>query len=109
MGGEVVRFIPRAYQKVEYEKMFENISACAKLSVELVRNCTERALFDWELSSGQEMSTLFSFQVEQRIKEINKIGRYLRTYLEPILNSRKTVNRSVHIATRALEYMYIKP
>ncbi len=109
MGGEVVRFVPRAYQKVKYEKMFENISDCARISVELVKNCTERALFDWELSTGQEITTLFSFDVTTRILEINRIGKFMRNYLEPILSSKKTITRSVHIATRALKNMYIKP
>ena len=109
MGGEVIRFVPKSYQKVEYEKMFEKISECARLSVTLIKNYTERALFDWELSSGQEITALFSFTVDKRVKEIHQIGHYLKNYLEPILDSSKTINRSVHIAPRALENMYIRP
>ncbi|UYP45019.1 hypothetical protein NEF87_001304 [Candidatus Lokiarchaeum ossiferum] len=105
----MVRFVPEAYQKVKFEKMFDEISKYAKLTTEIIKNCTERAFFDWEMSSGQEISVLFSFKAGRRIKEIDKIGTYFRSYLEPILNSRKIINRSVNIATRSLENMYIKP
>ncbi len=106
MKNEITRFISHEYRSDSFEKMIQEISAKASVSTELIRKCSKRALTEWETRGGKDVLTLFTARPNDRAEEIEKMLNNLRDYLRPIIFSRKKLDRSIDIASKALDTMY---
>lgn len=106
MKNEITRFVSHEYRSDSFEKMIQEISAKASVSPELVRKCSETALTEWENVGGKDVLTLFTARPDYRSIEIDKMLDKLRDKLRPIIFSRKKLDRSIEIASKALETMY---
>ncbi len=107
MGKESInRFVSHEFRVPEFERMAQDISGVSHISVELVKVNTEKALIQWEKNSKRDVLTLFIGHPEDRFAEISKMVDYLRSYLSPLANSEKILNKSMQIAIDSLERMY---
>ena len=100
------KFVHHEYREVLFNEMINEISHCAEISVNLLREFTEKALVKWEKSTKRDVLTLFVGSDTYRFHEIQVMCDYLRFYLEPIIPSNKKLEKSMRIACGALEQMY---
>ena len=102
----ITRFVSHEFRFREFEQMLQDISAKARISPELVRKYTKKALTGWEKKTGKDVLTLFTTTPTQRRWEIDKMVADLRDHLRPIVFSRKKLDQVMEIATDSIENMY---
>ncbi|MCP4760439.1 MAG: hypothetical protein GY870_01575 [archaeon] len=108
---EITRFVIKEDPTKDeiFELMTQKIGLQTRVSAKLIRKCGENAFKDWQMENNKnrELSTIFTLNSADRAVAVHKVLKYFKKHIEPLVVSTKSINKSLNIASEALEFIFI--
>jgi len=89
-----------------FDILSRKISQESQVSVELIKKLAKKALRKWEMSENLTYSNIFQMQNCAKTNAIREVCKNFEDYMIPMINSKKTEEKIISMASVGLQILF---